>query len=224
MASNARTAILSRLRAGKNSAYPEPVEPWFPESEKGKRSHAEVVDEFAERMEATWSTVLRCSLKDVIPTVRAVLQDHSLENLIQAPTTWIGQKIAEEWGDDDAELLYWDNENPDSKDILFATAKASITSVKAGIADEAAVLLWPDKVEPRLLSLVPPVYIAAVRTSEIYPSFSAAVEKFDWVERRPRNAVLISGPSKSADIENTLRVGIHGPVKLIVLIVDDSAV
>lgn len=222
METKARNNILSQLRSVEKSGLPEAVDPWFPEAKKGKRSQADIVDEFVTLMEANWSGVVRCSMKDVVATLRDVLKENELGNLIQAPSTWIGEMIAKDWADNDPELLTWDNENPDSKDILFASAESSVTTVKAGIADEAALVLWPDEVEPRLLSLVPPVHIAVVRTSEILPSFSAALEKLHWAEVQPRNAVLISGPSKSADIEVTLRVGIHGPVKLIVLVVDDS--
>ena len=39
-----------------------------------------------------------------------------------------------------------------------------------------------------------------------------------WAEAMPTNALLISGPSKSADIEQTLAYGVHGPKELIVLV------
>jgi len=39
-----------------------------------------------------------------------------------------------------------------------------------------------------------------------------------WIENMPSNALLISGPSKTADIELTLAFGVHGPKELVVLI------
>jgi L-lactate dehydrogenase complex protein LldG len=41
-----------------------------------------------------------------------------------------------------------------------------------------------------------------------------------WHERMPTNALLISGPSKTADIEQTLAYGVHGPKELIVLVIE----
>jgi L-lactate dehydrogenase complex protein LldG len=42
----------------------------------------------------------------------------------------------------------------------------------------------------------------------------------NWPNRMPTNALLISGPSKTADIEMTLAFGVHGPRELMVMIVD----
>jgi len=41
----------------------------------------------------------------------------------------------------------------------------------------------------------------------------------DWASQMPTNALLISGPSKSADIEQTLAYGVHGPKELVVIII-----
>ncbi|MCW8891142.1 MAG: lactate utilization protein, partial [Sedimenticola sp.] len=46
-----------------------------------------------------------------------------------------------------------------------------------------------------------------------------AIANEKWQEGMPTNALLISGPSKSADIEQTLAYGVHGPVELIVLLI-----
>ena len=48
------------------------------------------------------------------------------------------------------------------------------------------------------------------------------MQKENWPARMPTNIVLVSGPSKTADIEMTLAFGVHGPKELIVLIVDDD--
>ena len=44
----------------------------------------------------------------------------------------------------------------------------------------------------------------------------------NWSAQMPTNAILISGPSKTADIEMTLAFGVHGPRELIVLIIEDD--
>lgn len=221
MENKSRDNIFSRLKSGAEIALPESEAPWFPDNRD--HSPAEIVDEFASRMEATGTRVERCPVDGVVPALLGILDDYDIGNLVRAPETWIGREIARNWDKGAPALLTWDNDDPNVKDKLFASAQASVTTVKAGVADEAAIILWPDKIEPRLLSLVPPVHVAVVKTSQIYSSFSSAMAAFDWAKARPRNAVLISGPSKSADIENTLRIGIHGPVKLCVLIADDTS-
>ena len=50
--------------------------------------------------------------------------------------------------------------------------------------------------------------------------FGEAVRTQNWTGGLPTNALLVSGPSKSADIEQTLAYGVHGPKELIVLLVE----
>lgn len=44
----------------------------------------------------------------------------------------------------------------------------------------------------------------------------------DWAHHMPTNALLISGPSKTADIQQTLAYGAHGPSELVVLLLTDQ--
>nr|WP_306288151.1 LUD domain-containing protein [Pseudoalteromonas sp. WY3] len=53
----------------------------------------------------------------------------------------------------------------------------------------------------------------------LYPTFSELLEKEQWHNKLPTNVVFISGPSKTADIQQTLAYGAHGPKELIVLII-----
>ena len=84
----------------------------------------------------------------------------------------------------------------------------------------SGVVLWPDRHEPRLLSLVPPVHIVLLDADQLYPTLAEAMADQQWAARMPTNALLISGPSKTADIEQTLTYGIHGPKTLITLILE----
>ncbi len=69
------------------------------------------------------------------------------------------------------------------------------------------------------MSLVPPLHIALLNASQIYDNLYQAQQ--DWPKPMPSNLLLISGPSKTADIEQVLAYGAHGPKDLIVLIVED---
>ena len=105
------------------------------------------------------------------------------------------------------------------KPALFSDIDVGITTTRGGIAETGSLILWPDSAEPRLLSLVPPVHITLLEAGAIYNTFADAMQKQSWAEQMPTNALLISGPSKTADIEQTLAYGIHGPKQLIVLII-----
>ena len=67
---------------------------------------------------------------------------------------------------------------------------------------------------------VPPVHIALLEADKLYTTFAEAVQAQGWVQTgMPTNALLISGPSKSADIEQTLAYGVHGPKELVVILI-----
>ncbi len=103
------------------------------------------------------------------------------------------------------------------KEDLFQI-DAGITSTRGGVAETGAVVLWPTENEPRLLSLVPPVHIAVLDADTIYNSLSEMMAMEKWADGMPTNALLISGPSKTADIEFTLVFGVHGPKELTLII------
>lgn len=100
---------------------------------------------------------------------------------------------------------------------LFEEVDAGFTTTRGGIAETGGLILWPSPEEPRLLSLVPPVHFALLDTASIHATFFEAVRRENWAAAMPRNALLISGPSKTADIEQTLAYGVHGPKRLVVV-------
>jgi L-lactate dehydrogenase complex protein LldG len=70
------------------------------------------------------------------------------------------------------------------------------------------------------MSLVPPIHIAVLKAESILPSLEEAMQTHGWSTDMPTNLLLISGPSKTADIELILAFGVHGPKELIVLVLD----
>jgi L-lactate dehydrogenase complex protein LldG len=68
------------------------------------------------------------------------------------------------------------------------------------------------------MSVVPPVHIAGLKAAEILDTLAEAMRKEGWAEKMPSNLLLISGPSKTADIELTLASGVHAPKELVVFI------
>lgn len=104
---------------------------------------------------------------------------------------------------------------------LFDTVDAGVTGTEAGIADTGTLLLRPGAHEPRTLSLVPPLHVAVLRASTLYASLVAALRALAPESDMPSNLLLVSGPSKTADIQQTLAYGAHGPKELVIVLVDD---
>ncbi|WP_238475014.1 LutC/YkgG family protein [Azospirillum cavernae] len=116
-------------------------------------------------------------------------------------------------------LIPYDRPIEDFKQQMFEGIDAGLTGTLGAIADTGSLILWPSADEPRLLSLVPHIHVALLRADALYDSFWQAMRDQRWADAMPTNALLISGPSKTADIEQTLAYGVHGPKRLVVVIV-----
>ena len=101
---------------------------------------------------------------------------------------------------------------------LFDTMDASFTLARSAIAETGSLILWPDASEPRLMSLVPPIHFVLLDAATIHADMHSAFTAEGWASGMPTNALLISGPSKTADIQQTLAYGAHGPRELVVLL------
>jgi len=100
----------------------------------------------------------------------------------------------------------------------LARASAGLTGALAGLADTGSLVLLSGAGRPRLASLLPPVHIALLPVQAIYPSLTAFFKAHPAAARSGSNLVLITGPSRSADIELTLTLGVHGPKTLHVVL------
>ena len=86
-----------------------------------------------------------------------------------------------------------------------------MTGAFALLADTGSLVLTSGKGRPRLASLLPPVHVALVRRDQLVPSLGALFTSHPRLAAEAANLVVITGPSRTADIEMTLTRGVHGP-------------
>lgn len=216
---DARTAILGRLRASGGTG---PL-PALDTAVMARRqwSPAERVERLRKGMEAVHTEFLEAKADTWPAVVRAFCDREGLKNLLYGPTSAAGAALAAAWAPGGTQLMPYDRPVEAFKQELFTGVDAGFTGTVGGIAETGGLLLMPGPDEPRLMSLVPPIHLALLRASTIQDSFWSAVKALGWGRSLPPNALLISGPSKTADIEQTLAYGVHGPKRLIVVLVDD---
>ncbi len=103
------------------------------------------------------------------------------------------------------------------------TDAVSVQHGFAGIAETGTLMLPSAPVRPTTLNLLADTAIVVLRTSNLVGAYEEAWDKLR-VEMggMPRNVMLVTGPSRSADIEQTLELGAHGPRNLHVVLVDDG--
>jgi len=80
-----------------------------------------------------------------------------------------------------------------------------------GLADTGSVVLAASPDEPRARSLLPAVHISLLREDRILPGLAELFEELGT--DLPSALAIVTGPSRSADIEQTLTVGVHGPAE-----------
>jgi L-lactate dehydrogenase complex protein LldG len=108
------------------------------------------------------------------------------------------------------------------RETLFA-ADVGISAVDYLIAETGTAVVLASAGQPRLLTLLPPVHIAVADRTQLLPDL------FDLFDGRLNSAVLpacvtlITGPSKTGDIELRLVTGVHGPGEVYVVLIDGSA-
>lgn len=102
---------------------------------------------------------------------------------------------------------------------LFA-CDAGLTTAQWGIAETGTLVLESAHERHRLASLVPPLHIALLRTSRICDTLGEALGRVQSTESSV--VTFITGPSRTADIELTLVIGVHGPQALHVVLIEDG--
>jgi L-lactate dehydrogenase complex protein LldG len=106
----------------------------------------------------------------------------------------------------DLSLHRWDETMLDAAYDL----DCGITDVYAAVAETGSLVIRPSADHGRSLSLVPAIHIAIVESGQIVADLIDLMEKIAADARTP-NITLITGPSKTADIEGALVTGVHGP-------------
>jgi L-lactate dehydrogenase complex protein LldG len=109
-----------------------------------------------------------------------------------------------------------------------ASAAVGITSVDAALASTGTLVMRASAGQSRAASLLPLHHIALVPTSKIHGTVEAWIaslrqsNRLDEVLRAGSQLTLVTGPSKSADIELTLTLGVHGPGTVHAIVYDDQ--
>lgn len=101
-------------------------------------------------------------------------------------------------------------------------ARIGVTQADYAIAETGTLVLISGAEQHRLLSLVPPIHVCLLDSGQIVPALGSLLarlqQRFATGDITPQAITMITGPSRTADIEHTLTMGVHGPVALHVLI------
>ena len=217
----ARTNILNRLRAGLGDGRSLSRENDIGCALNPQRSKEECLQRFTDMMTAVKTEVYRTTEQGWPELLEKLLRDKQVSSLLVSSQKETGKRLA---AYKPGFALHDVDDNPLAmKDELFFETPAALTTCRSAIAETGTLVIWPDAQEPRGMSLVPPVHFVLLKARDIYSTLADVMQQECWAAGMPANALLISGPSKTADIARILAYGAHGPRELVVILVNDEA-
>lgn len=102
---------------------------------------------------------------------------------------------------------------------LAAAAHIGISEADWAMADTGSLVADQAVVEQRLVSTLPTIHVALIATERILADKVAVFERIN--PATSRYIAFITGPSRTADIERVLTIGVHGPKRLVIICVDE---
>ena len=200
-------ALRERLRAHPRHLVPA----------RSRLPHAEQVALFAANLEREYGTFIRVS--DLAAVPEAVADYLAAQNLpsvlVMAPHP---ELRAIDWSS--RPILAVREGRAEPGDAV------SLSHGFAGIAETGTLMLPSGPERPNTLNLLAETEIVVLRASRIVGAYEEAWDRLraEMGGTMPRTVMLVTGPSRSADIEQALELGAHGPRRLHVILVDDEAV
>ena len=215
---SAREAILGRLHAAAVAAAPSlpDVASWAA-SHRRDEDNPQRVARLRRALEAVHTEVHDTTATEWPALLLRLAMAKGVRKLLIGQGTEHGAQL-DALQPDTLQLLRYEQPIEAWREQLFDDIDASLTLAKSAIADVGALILWPSAAEPRLMSLVPPIHFVLLDVATLHADLLSALSAEGWSEGLPTNALLISGPSKTADIQQTLAYGAHGPRELVVLL------
>jgi L-lactate dehydrogenase complex protein LldF len=180
-------------RSQENLKFPEPT---------AQPLHKPLAEQFAEELGALGGTVHPVAEQELSTRLTEFLKFRRIDRVLV----------------DESGLRYV-NEIPTIREP-DPTVRAGVTGALCGIAETGSLVLISGAGQALTASLLPEIHIAVLRTSQLKHTLAEALRMPEV--RTAQSGVIVSGPSRTADIEMTLTIGVHGPGELHVFLIDDS--
>jgi L-lactate dehydrogenase complex protein LldG len=166
---------------------------------------------FAQELTAAGGMFIYCESPDeVINGIKFLMHDRKWENIFA-----LEQNIIEVLNKGEIACL--------TEHSQLTQAHAAMTGCEFLIARLGSVLVSTGQLAGRQIFIYPEIHIVLARASQLVPDLKDALLKLKkkYDQRMPSMVTLITGPSRTADIEKTLVMGAHGPKELFVFFLED---
>jgi L-lactate dehydrogenase complex protein LldG len=177
--------------------------------------HAGRVDLFVAMADEVQTTVARVASQDEVPgeVVRYLAAENLPAELVMAPDPGLD---AIPW--DQRPLLQIRRGRAEHGDAV------SLTPCLAAVAETGTLLLVSGADTPTTLNFLPDTHIVVLHAGQVVASYEDGWDLVREQREWPRTVNLITGPSRTGDIEQRIQLGAHGPRRLHVVLVEDASV
>jgi L-lactate dehydrogenase complex protein LldG len=188
----------------------------------------ELIDRFCVELESLSASVIRVAGRESVPSViKTFLMDiGSKEIVVWGTEDEIGLLIRKGCGlftdiNDAATVVEWNsNENGDGYIDIAARSDTGLCYAEFGIAETGTVVVYSGGEKGRSVSLLPDCVGIILEAKRIVPRITQVLSELRVPALEHACINFISGPSRSADIEMSLSIGVHGPGKITVFIIE----
>jgi L-lactate dehydrogenase complex protein LldG len=180
--------------------------------QRGNLEREDRIALFADKARSALADVHRVSRAEIPAAIARYLAERQLPAAI---TTGHDPRLA---------AVPWETSALDVRSgIASPDDMATVSHAEAGIAETGSLMLFSGADNPTLLNFLPIAHVVVVDPNDIIGDLETALDRLQRIfgkGRLPRLVNLVTGPSRSGDIEQTMYLGAHGPRDLLVLIAD----
>jgi L-lactate dehydrogenase complex protein LldG len=185
----------------------------------------DMLDTFCARLGVTGGHAHRCGADEAASRVLDLLTEHQATAVLawdELPVPGLTGLLQESGVELLPSSLPADRDERAAHIGGYLGLAAGLTGADAGLAESGSVVLSHGPGRPRLASLAPEVHIALLPASRMVRSLAHLLAADPGLVTRTANLVVITGPSRTADIEQRLTIGVHGPRHIHVIVLEDA--
>jgi L-lactate dehydrogenase complex protein LldF len=174
------------------------------------------IEDFCTELESLGGDFISCALEEVAEKILEILRIRGVDQLLVWEAPYLPADLLEQLSEAGIHLIHPTKESYKTSGLV----RAGLTGTAAGIADTGSLLLLGGPGRPLTASLLPEIHIAILWEKDIFENFNQVLQQVD-IMHAPA-AILVTGPSRTADIEMTLTIGVHGPGEMHVICIKNG--
>lgn len=179
------------------------------------------IERFEDKARAVGMSVLRCQREDLLKTLSEWIESKNLSRVLLSDHPYLEPDMGKNLEVPGVEIC----SDQIDLDTLYDQIDCGITVATAAVAETGSVVLSSSEKELRLASLVPPRHLVVVSSTVLVDDLLDLSARGGVLDGRtgeiPSAVTLVTGPSKTADIEGVLVTGVHGPGEVQIVVVDE---